>query len=167
MTSLVTRPPRAAHAKGSLGYEIFQNAYIVRDLEAGMAAFAKYGIADFTVLPMPEMPEGTVMRIALAWTAGHQIELIQASGPGVELHGTWLREGQDIALHHFGYFINSDEEWAELEARLAAEGRPYVSSGDAGICKFIYVDAPELGHYLEFVYPSESGRALFGSVAAN
>lgn len=164
--SLVSRPARAAHAGGSLGFEFFQNAYVVRDMAAAKAAFARYGVKSFTDLPMPDMGE-TSMKIALGWCAGHQVELIEAKGPGLELYTDWMKGGEDIRLHHFGYYVNSAEEWAELEALLKAEGREPVFAGEAEVCKFIYVNAPELGHYLEFVLPTELGRQVFGGAAAN
>lgn len=167
-TITLERPASAAKPTGSLGFEIFQTAYVVRDLDEAIKTFQeKYGVKNFTLLPMPPMEGETSMRIALAWSAGHQIELIEAKGPGVELYTDWMIEGRDIRQHHFGYLIHNDEEWAALKSQLAAEGREYVSAGDGGICEFIYVDAPELGHYLEYVYPNEQGKAFFESVASN
>lgn len=168
MTMTVNRPATAAASGGSLGFELFQTAYVVRDLDAAIATFANsYGVRNFTPLPVPPMGGETSMRIALAWSAGHQIELIEARGPGLELYTDWMVEGRDIRQHHFGYFIHDDAEWTALEAKLKAEGKDYAFAGDGGICQFIYVEAPELGHYLEFVYPNEQGKAFFESVAAN
>ena len=168
MAITVNRPPVTTTPAGSLGCEQFQTAYVVRDLDEAIETFGKhYGVKDFTMLPMPPMEGGASMRIGLAWTGGQQIELIEAKGPGLELYTDWMKDGRAIKHHHFGYFIHNDEEWEELEKKLAAEGREYVFSGDGGICQFIYVDAPELGHYLEFVYPNEEGKALFESVPGN
>ncbi len=168
MSVTFKRPPAAAKPAGSLGFELFQTAYVVRDLDAAMKTFKdNFGLGEFTMLPMPPMADGASMRIALAWTAGHQIELIEAKGPGLELYTDWMLEGRNIRQHHFGYLIRDDAEWAALEKKLKDEGRDYVSAGDGGICLFIYVDAPELGHYLEFVYPNAEGKAFFEQVAAN
>lgn len=168
MPTTVTRPPAAAAPAGSLGFELFQTAYVVRDLDAAIDLFkANYGMGEFTRLPIPAMDGGASIRVALAWNAGHQIELIEAKGPGLELYTDWMIDGRDIRHHHFGYFIHSDEEWAALEAKLKAEGKPHVFAGDGGICQFIYVDAPELGHYLEYVYLNAEGKTLFANVAVN
>jgi extradiol dioxygenase family protein len=155
-------------AAGSLGFSLFQHAYVVRDLDAAIATFGDhYGVSQFTILPMPAMEGGASMRIALAWSAGQMIELIEAKGPGLGIYTDWLADGSAIRLHHFGYLIEDDEQWAAVEKRLEAEGKPPVFAGDGGICQFIYVHAPELGHYLEYVYPNAEGRELFEKVAAN
>lgn len=168
MAITVNRPGATAMPGGSLGCELFQTAYVVRDLEAAKKAFAdNYGVKNFLDVPMPPMEGETSMRISLAWTGGQQIELIEAKGPGLELYTDWMKGGEAIRHHHFGYFVHSDEEWAALEKRLADEGKEYVFAGDGGICQFIYVKAEELGHYLEFVYPNEQGKALFESVPNN
>ena len=168
MAITVKRPGPTTAPGGSLGCEMFQTAYTVRDLDAAKKAFSdNYGVTRFLDLPMPAMEGGTSMRIALAWVGGNQVELIEAKGPGLELYTDWMKGGEAIRLHHFGYFVHSDEEWAAVEKKLAEEGKEHVFAGDGGICQFIYVKAEELGHYLEFVYPNEQGKALFESVPNN
>ena len=166
--TVVNRPGATAMPQGLLGCELFQTAYVVRDLDAAKDTFARqYGVRNFIDVPMPPMEGETSMRIGLAWVGGQQIELIEPKGPGLELYTDWMIEGRDIRHHHFGYFVHSDEEWNALEKRVADEGRTILMGGDGGICQFLYIDAPELGHYLEFVYPNEQGRAFFESVPAN
>jgi len=168
MNTTLDRPPIAPAIKGSLGFELFQHAYIVRDLDAAIASFKEhYRIERFTPVPMPQMEGPTSMRIALAWSGGQMIELIEARGPGLEIYTEWSVPGQDIRLHHFGYLIENNAQWAALEQRLETEAKPQVFSGVPSICKFIYVFAKELGHYLEFVYPTAEGKAFFESVASN
>jgi extradiol dioxygenase family protein len=167
MNITLDRPQIAPAIKGSLGFELFQHAYIVRDLDTAIATFREhYGIEKFTPVPMPQMEGPTSMRIALAWSGGHMIELIEARGPGLEIYTEWSIHGQDIRLHHFGYLIENDAQWAALGEKLEAEGKPQVFYGSPSICKFIYVFAKELGHYLEFIYPTAEGKAFFESVAA-
>ena len=168
MNTTLDRPPIATAIKGSLGFELFQHAYIVRDLDAAIASFKEhYRIERFTPVPMPQMEGPTSMRIALAWSGWQMIELIEARGPGLEIYTEWSVPGQDIRLHHFGYLIENNAQWAALEQRLETEAKPQVFSGVPSICKFIYVFAKELGHYLEFVYPTAEGKAFFESVASN
>lgn len=165
---VVRRPPAVAPAAGSLGLELFQNAYVVRDLDAAMEQIgASFGVRKFTMVPVPPLDGGATLRIALAWSAGQMIELIEARGPGLELHATWLPEGADIRFHHNGYFVRNEREWADLLQKLAEEGRPIVMSGDSGFIRYAYVYAAELGHYLEFVLPNADGKAFFENVAAN
>lgn len=168
MAIQINRPKPTPTPTGSLGCELFQTAYVVRDLDAAKKTFADhYGVTRFLDLPMPPMEGGTSMRISLAWSGGQQIELIEPKGPGLELYTDWMTGGEAIRHHHFGYFVHSEQEWAELEKRLADEGKEKVFAGDGGICQFIYVKAEELGHYLEYVFPNEQGKALFESVPNN
>lgn len=165
---VVRRPQTKSAPVGSMCFDLFQHAYVVRDLDAAIETFGRYyGVTQFTTVPMPPMEGGAAMRIGLAWSAGQMIELIEAEGPGFEIYTDWIDGGPDIRLHHFGYLIENDAQWAALERRLAEEGKPHVFSGDAGFVKFIYVYATELGHYLEFVYPNAEGKAFFESVPAN
>jgi len=168
MSITIQPPPTARPVTGTLGFKLFQHAYVVRDLGAAIEIFKnRYGFARFTMVKMPPMQGGLAVRIALAWSAGLMTELIEARGPGLELYTDWLAGGADIRLHHFGYLIETDEQWSVLEALLAAEGRPHLFGGDSPLCRFVYVYAPELGHYLEYVYPTPEGKAFFESGAAN
>ncbi len=167
MNTTLIRPGIATSINGSLGFELFQHAYVVGDLDAAITTFREhYGIEKFTLLPTPPMEGSTSLRIALAWSGGQMIELIEAQGPGLELYTEWSVPGQNIRLHHFGYLIENDAQWAALEQKLEAEAKPPVFFGTPSICKFVYVFAKELGHYLEYVYPTAEGKALFESVAA-
>jgi len=165
MAITVKRPRSEAGAGGSLAFELFQTAYVTSDLKHATQLLGdRYGIGQWTIFD-----PGGGMQIGLAWVHGHQIEIIQAVGTGIALYTDWLPQTDDFAirLHHFGYYIHDDAEWVAMEQMLEREGRPIIFGGDGGFMQFAYVDAPELGHYLEYVYPSAEGKAFFESVASN
>lgn len=165
MAIAVTRPPATPSISGSLAFELFQTAYVTTDLARATQVLGdRYGVRHWTTLS-----PGGGMEIGLAWVRGHQIEIIQAVGTDMTIYTDWLPKTDAFAirLHHFGYYIHDDAEWAEMEALLEREKRPVIFGGQADIVRFAYVDAPELGHYLEYVYPTDAGKAFFESVAAN
>lgn len=165
MTVNVVRPPQTPLINGSLAFELFQTAYVTTDLpRARQVLGERYGVHEWT-----SFAPGGGMEIGLAWVRGHQIEVIQAAGTDMPLYTDWLPKTGEFAirLHHFGYYIHDDAEWAEMEALLERENKPVIFGGQADIVRFAYVDAPELGHYLEYVYPTEEGKAFFESVPAN
>lgn len=161
----VARPESAKKSAGLLGYELFQIAYVTNDLDRAVKEVSEiYGIRNWT-----HIDPGT-MRIALAWTNGQQIEIIEtAPDQHVPLYDDWIdRKGAFVTRHHhFGYFINSDAEWDLLRSQIAASGRKVWMDVETEAMKVIYVDAPEFGHFLEYIYPNEHGHAFFSGIASN
>lgn len=165
MPSLVPSPTLSKQISSSLGFELFQTAYVTNDLVTARRLFSeRYGVNNWTTF---EPWDG--VNISMTWLRGHQIELVHAAGTEYPLYTQWLTETADFAIrmHHFGYFVENDDEWDALKRLLALEQRPIIFAGDGGICQFAYVNAPELGHYLEYVYPNEEGRAFFASIASS
>ena len=160
----INRPAKADKPAGLLGYDKFQIAYVTNDLERAMETFSqRLKIENWTTL------DAGIMRIALAWVNGQQFELIQTSAEHLPLYDDWIDKGGDFVIshHHFGYFVYSDEDWAGLRANLEAYGQPLAMDADTEMMKVIYVYAPELGHYLEYLYPNVQGKSFFENVAAN
>ncbi|MDO7836346.1 VOC family protein [Sphingobium sp. HBC34] len=161
----VVRPPRALHPVGLLGYELFQLAYVTNDLERAVTLMGdNYAITNWSYI------DAGVMRIALAWSNGQQIELIETATDQYQpLYDDWIDKKGDFVIrhHHFGYFVNSDEEWASLRGQIATAGRKTWMDIEIDTMKVIYIEAPELGHFLEYIYPTAEGRAYYGSIAAN
>lgn len=166
MTITIERPKGtpATKAKGSLGFDQFQTAYVTNDFDRAIQVFRdRYGMDKWTV-----MEPGSGMKIGIAWTGGQQIELIDASDTVLSIYNDWLTgKGFQIRHHHFGYYVYSKEEWDRVEQVLANEGREAVFEGDGGIVQFKYVFAQELGHYLEYIFPNENGKAFFEAAASN
>lgn len=154
----------SAQAPGTLGFDLFQTAYVTNDFDRAKGVFGdRFGVSNWTVVHPAEH-----VSIGIAWMNGHQIELIEAVKADAPMYNDWLGT-QDFVIrhHHFGYYVYSPEEWARLDAVIAKEGRTVVLEGDGGIVQFRYVYAEELGHYLEYVYPNEAGKAFFESAATN
>lgn len=165
MPITINRPARTGKPTGLLGYDYFQDGYITNDIERAMATLKdSMGITNWTVLSNPG-----VMEIRLAWINGKQIELIETEGEFNPLYDHWIDKGGEFAIrhHHFGYYLYDDAEWAQLNRQIDALGRKRLMEAEIDMLKVIYVDAPEVGHYLEFIYPNEKGKAFFESVASN
>lgn len=164
MTITIARPERAARPTGLLGYDKFQTAYVTTDLDRAVDTLrSAYKIENWTLLDVG------VMRIGLAWINGQQIEIIETFGDHQPLYDDWIDKAGEFSIrqHHFGYYIYDNTEWILLRQQLAQDGRPLLMDVDTGALKIIYVYAAELGHFLEYIFPNEQGKAFFESVAAN
>ncbi|MDF8335296.1 hypothetical protein [Novosphingobium cyanobacteriorum] len=161
----VVRPPSSAKPAGLLGYELFQTAYVSNDLDRAVQVIGDaYGFANWSYI------DAGVMRIALAWSNGQQYEVIETARDQTQpLYDDWIDRTGDFVIrhHHFGYFVNSDEEWELLRSQITAAGRKLWMDVDTGTMKVIYIEAPELGHFLEYIYPNEEGRHFYTQCAAN
>ena len=154
-------------ATGLLGFEHFQNAYVTNDLARAVEIFREsYGITAFTIFDTA-LPAPATMRVALVWNGGVMIELIEATGPGTEMYTERLPDSFAIKHHHFGYLIESEAQWASLERFILAEGKTIALRYEGEMFRVVYVDAPELGHYLEFIMPTLAGRDFFNDVESS
>ncbi len=162
----------ALHAdlsQGLLRAEHFQVAYATSDIDQAQALFReRYGIAHWTRLE-GQLPAGGQMRVELAWVGTVMYELMWSSGPGSAIYMDRLPSAQGFQLkhHHLGYLLD-EAGWQQLMQTVDREGHsmPHVSH-NTGFMKSCFVDAPELGHYLEYICPEEAGRAFFAGVARN
>jgi extradiol dioxygenase family protein len=165
------RPPfQSDPAKGLLHAEHFQMAWATNDIDQAQAMFRdRYGIANWTRLE-GALKTGGYMRVELAWVGTIMYELMFSSGEGSEIYMNRLpnTDGFHIKHHHLGYMLEGDAEWDALMARIDSSGHsmPHVSFND-GFMKSCFVDAPELGHYLEYICPEPAGAAFFEGVARN
>jgi catechol 2,3-dioxygenase-like lactoylglutathione lyase family enzyme len=140
---------------GRVAPRLFQQAYVVADIEAAQQAFRDHlGCAKFTTLPATPLPyrfRGRDVECALALAFGRsggvQIELLQpVSGEGV--HVEFLASNGPGA-HHLAFYVD------DLEAELAQtrrDGIADVMAGEFGSLRFAYLDTFEaLGLYTELV----------------
>jgi hypothetical protein len=170
MAGLVNRPPiELAHRHGLLRKDHFQVSYVTNDIERAKNTFAeRYGISKFASLGGP-MPDGGSIAVAFAWVGGTLYEIIQASGPKTEFYNRDLPTDRfAIRFHHLGFLVHDQAAWRQLEREIK-EGKWTVAytSLNSGFMDAYYVEAPELGHYLEFIYPQQAGVAFFESVPAS
>jgi hypothetical protein len=150
-----------------LGRQHFQNAYVTTDLGRALAMFKEsHGIEDFLMIEDFDLPMGGTINVAMAWCGSVNIEVIQPRGNRNSLYERHLPEsGFALKFHHFGYVIPDQESWDSLVVTIEENKREIVFSGKSpdGL-DWIYIDAPELGHYLEYVRPSQAWIELYDTL---
>jgi hypothetical protein len=160
----LTRPhPHFAPGSGLVRNELFQIAYATNDMDRACAIFAeRFGVKEFRRLE-GALPEGGHVRMEIGWAGAMMYELVCATGPGGEVFRTCLpSEGFAIRPHHLGYFLPSAEAWEAVLREIADSGRKIARETDIpGYLKAVIVEAPELGHYLEYILPEAAGVAFF------
>jgi hypothetical protein len=170
MTALVKRPAvTLGPGKGLFRNDQFQIAYATTDIERACAIFSdRYGIKEYRRLE-GQMPAGGHVRLEIAWAGGVMYELICAQGPGSDIFRRGLpAEGFAIRHHHLGYFVRDRSGWEALEKEIDERGWPVASKTDIkGFLKAYIIDAPELGHYLEYIFPEAGGIAFFEGAPAS
>lgn len=171
MTVTLKRPVEPSHSpSGLMRKEQFQTGYVTNDLDRACKLLAeKYGIDEYSYID-GEMGEGGTIRVAFAWVGGNMYEIIDAKGgKEAEFYTEHLpKDGFGLAFHHLGYMIHSQEEWDAVKAEIAERNMKIVlDSATPGFMDAIYIEAPELGHYLEYLFPEEGGLQFFGAVPAN
>lgn len=170
MAMLLNRPaslpgPGAGFARN----ELFQVAYATNDMDRAKIFFAeKLGVREFSKIEAP-LPEGGHVRIEIAWASGMMYELMHGVGAGSEVFNTFLPKNEfAVRPHHLGYFVPSQEAWDAVLKEIERDGRRIVRNTDApGFLKAVIVDAPELGHYLEYILPEAGGLAFFQNAPNN
>ena len=168
MPYLLPRPPAAFDpGSGLLRAEHFQMAYATNDIDRARDLFAsRLGIGEFRRLEGP-LAAGGHIRVELAWVGSIMYELITASGPGSDIYVGRLPGGDGFALrhHHLGFLIHDSGQWQSLMDEVRSGGwlLPHVSD-NPGFMKSCFVDAPELGHYLEYIFPEQAGLDFFATV---
>jgi len=148
---------------GPLMGEQFQIAYATNDIERSKLIFQNtYGIKAFCSL-QGQMPAGGHIQVALAWVGNTMYELLTASGPGAELYMSQLHPtNYDIKLHHLGFIIPTHASWLQLHDYFSDNNIPLLYNNHTeGFMHTCFIDAPELGHYLEYLYPAPAGLDFF------
>ena len=161
------KPPKAGHSM--LGREHSHSAWVTNDLDRAVDILSeRYGVRDFSFIE-GAMPSGGFIRVAFAWAGGQVLEIISATGPGAEFYNTMLpADGFAIRFHHLGFIIHDDEGWRALEEDLRASDWSIVHRTLTGtFIDAYYIEAPELGHYLEYVRPFAAGVQFYAAVPAN
>jgi len=165
---LLTRTPAPLDPGHGLALaEHFQMAYATNDIDQACAFFSqRLGIREFRRLE-GQMPAGGHIRVELAWVGALMYELITASGPGSDVYVGRLPKdgGLVIKHHHLGYLIHDQTQWDALLEGAARDGFivPYANE-TPGFLKACFVDVPQLGHYLEYIFPEPAGLDFFANV---
>ena len=170
MTPVLKRPPiTAAPLGGIVRCEYFQTAYVTNDLSRACEVFTcRYGIKAYHEMG-GLFDSGSVMTVKLAWVGGHMIELIEAHGPGMEFYNDRLPAGEfAIRHHHLGYLLPDERAWQDLECEIVRSGWAIFTDDHLeGLMKVKYVEAAELGHFMEFFLLEAGGIAMFEAVPAS
>jgi hypothetical protein len=167
MTYALSRPPAAFDpASGLVLCEHFQMAYATNDIERARDLFAsRLGIKAFARLE-GQMPAGGYIRADFAWVGTLMYEIICATGAGSEIYMDRLpkTDGFTLKHHHLGYLIPDQAKWDDVLANAKRNGWavPYMNTNP--LLQACFVDVPELGHYLEYLFPERAGLDFFASV---
>ena len=146
-------------SRSLFSYRQFQNAYVTNDLDRAVAMLCDiFGIKEFRYTRDFAMSIGGSADVAMAWAGDVVIEILQGKGNPDSLYQRHLRTQQfDIRFHHFGYLVSDQAAWNELTETIARDGRTVPFEGAVpDLLSWIYVEIPELGHYLEYVMPCEA-----------
>ena len=169
MNQLVNMPRATfSPADGLLRTDHFQVAYVTNDLTRARDVLRKrYGVGDFRHLEA-KLPNDGDIQLELAWVGGIMIELVWARGPGTEFYNDRLPPQQfAIRHHHLGYFIHNQSNWDALQETIRLGGwNVVVENRIEGFMRWCFVDAPELGHYLEYIFPDPQGVSFFEAIPA-
>ena len=143
-------------AKGLLNNEHFQIAYVTNDLDRAVKIFrTRFGVSRFRAND-DVMEGGTRVGVRSAWIGGMMYELCSGAGPGMDVYTDWAPPDGEfvLRLHHFGYLIPDELAWQALEQQIAEGGwKVRTRSNIPGFFRGCYIEAPELGHFLEFILP--------------
>jgi catechol 2,3-dioxygenase-like lactoylglutathione lyase family enzyme len=150
----------------------FQLAYVVRDLDAGMARFRdRFGVAKWSVLDVQARsgPQSPLRSIATAYVNDVMIELMEAMPDRNSIYDTWLAPEQALRLHHLGFLVPTKDEWDDTCETLKANGIDIAyQGGGPGFMSFLYADTvAELGHYYEMIHLEEGGQKMFAGIPRN
>lgn len=155
-----------AGASGMLCKEHSHSAWVTNDLDRAMEIFrSQYGVREFSFIEGPS-PEGGHIRVAFAWAGGQVLEIIHATGAGFDFYNAILpEEGFAIRFHHLGFVIEDEAGWQQLEREIGEGGWTVAySTLTHDFIDAYYIEAPELGHYLEYVRPFAAGHQFYDAV---
>jgi Glyoxalase/Bleomycin resistance protein/Dioxygenase superfamily len=164
--------PREVTALGDLFANIWQIAYVTRDLDAGMELLRdRFGV-ESTEVPTAGATflagDGVVpwdVRISMGARGGQILELIEPVGGEVEFYRRSLPpDGPGLGLHHLATFVPVGEApWSSVLELLAAEGlRVEYTMTIPDRVRAGYVDTtPMLGHWLEICQLQPADIELF------
>lgn len=145
-------------ARGLLHNDHYHVGYVTNDIERAAGIFHdRFGVAGFRET-QNDLPDGGSIALRSVWLGNMMYEITCGAGPGMELYSDHAPPGGDfvLAFHHYGYLVPDEEGWKALRKRIGEGGwRLVLDSDTPGYCRAIYVEVPELGHYLEFVMPRE------------
>ncbi len=158
--------------RGLLANDHFQIAFATNDIDQAKTLLSeRYNISEYQQLK-GTMPAGGNIHVELAWAGNMMYELVMASGPGSEIFMSRLpsnpNQGFVLQHHHLGFLIYSEQHWLALHELVNQKSYNLLSeNNNEGFMRHCFVDAPELGYYLEFIYPEQAGFDFFENIPRN
>jgi hypothetical protein len=153
--------PREVRALGDVLANVWQVAYVTRDLDEGMRVLRDSFGVESTEVPtdgatflVGDEPAEWDVRVSMGARGGLIVELIEPVGGEVEFYRRFLPKhgSAGLGFHHLATFISTgDDAWSSLGDVLAGSGlRVDYTVLIPDRVRAGYVDTtPELGHYLE------------------
>lgn len=138
---------------GRIGPRLFQQSWVVADLDAAKQAMTILGCGPFVEFRMAETWQlrgqsvpGT-LGLAFARSGNAQIELMQPlEGEGIHFE---FHESKGSGPHHLGFLVDDLDHAVEAAAE---DGFPVAMAGQFGSVRISYLDTlEELGLYLELI----------------
>jgi hypothetical protein len=169
--------PRPVRALGDLFANVWQIAYVTRDLDRGMEELRdRFGVEHCIEVPTAgatflrgDEPAEWEARIAMGARGGLIVELIEPVAGEVDFYRRFLPgDGSPaLRLHHLATFVALGEEvWRSLTELLAASGlRVDYTVLIPDRVRAGYVDTTaELGHFLEVCQLQEADIEFFSGL---
>ena len=152
-----------------------QLGYVTNDIDRAIEAFAQgSGVTKFLRNDGIELTvgEGKQARcnVAIAITAGMQIEIIQPTGGSDHVYSQILDgKGYQLKLHHQCHYVDTQEEFDAAKSAIRQAGYPIVIEGVDPAAQYFYADMRKLlGHHVEYVlYDAHIGPALLEAIPVN
>ena len=167
MEYMLERPAASVNPHGGLLLaEHFQMAYVTRDIEQACQLFRSHlGIRQFARLE-GQLAAGGHIRAEFAWVGSIMYEIISASGPGSELYMDRLPRSDGFVMkhHHLAFLVQNRQQWDAIFTKARQMGWSVPYHNDNPLVEVCFVDATELGHYLEYFLPKQAGLDFFNSV---
>ncbi len=143
----------------------YQNGYVTRDLDRALPAVSELcGVSDWVMFDPAEIPVHTPdgprdyrARMALGWSGGLQIELIEPLNDDTRaLYRDALAPDAHDPVPRFHHVAVRRATPEDLASEVAQLGLPLLMRGEVPGFHFCYVDfRAELGHHVEMAWASD------------
>jgi hypothetical protein len=147
--------------------QIYQNAYVTRDIDKAFAAFTERADARsaFKFEASTEVLTAAGRRahnvkLAFIWIGDFQYEIIEPLSEAVPMFASWLPDGDEPRFHHTCARVS---DWGRFRERAGSGPFPVVIEGESEGLNFLFLDTRELlGHYMEYTWMSDAAWQRIG-----
>jgi len=149
---------------------LYQFGYVTADLDAAVAALRKrFGEFEVLIENREQQPGSAIRRAAKGYFGAMMLEIIEPRAGIASVYSDSVPDRPDgLVLHHLGYAIDSEAEFADLRTWLREIGAEVVIEGDLPQLAYLYADLKAgLGHLHEYVWLKTAGRDFYAAVPRN